>query len=523
MFPAAVRRILGSKRIPPARRPALRAESLEVRWVPAVLTVDPTAGTFHTIAAAVAAAHTGDTVLVDNGTYDEAVVVATDNLKLLANGTNVVVRPTAPVTPSALGSALGIGAAVVDVVGAKNVTVSGFKVDGTSSPVDVYAGIRVIGNGSATITRDTVTGVNTAADADFGIGIQVGTFRGPGSPGTAKVDGNTVVGYKKVGILVDGAGSSATVTNNTVAGGGPASPFAGVGQIGVQVSADATARVEKNLITDNDSGSDTAFATGILVDSVSTKKTVIDKNVIDRNQSGVYVFNSAGVQVVQNDVTNTGNNGGIVLDTTFDSVVKNNDVCGAQSDGISLVFGSSDNQVWNNDVHGAQDGILLDGSDGPVDGNTLHDNDLFGNAANGAYLLNATNTQMFDVGTWGNGQNGVKIEGGAGNTLLESSSALNCSDGILLLNTTRNTIKGDVSALNGGVGLHLIGATDTKVTNSVLTANAGGNFVADGASSYTIDNTVIGWTRVRQLTGAANDTDESASTCADADALTAGL
>ena len=70
-----------------------------------------------------------------------------------------------------------------------------------------------------------------------GIAIAVGRQAWTTS-GTATIASNTIVGYQKGGIVIDGAGSNATITNNTVTGAGTTSVTA---QNGIQISRGATA------------------------------------------------------------------------------------------------------------------------------------------------------------------------------------------------------------------------------------------------------------------------------------------
>ncbi len=107
----------------------------------------------------------------------------------------------------------------------------------------VYFGLAVQG-GTATIQNSTVhdIGDTPLSGAQHGVGIAYVE----GATGTA--DGNTVRNYQKNGMLVNGIGTRATITNNRVTGSGPTSRIA---QNGIQVSRGATASVIGNVVSDN--------------------------------------------------------------------------------------------------------------------------------------------------------------------------------------------------------------------------------------------------------------------------------
>src|SRR5262249_20156925 len=88
MFVALLRKIFGPSRATcrrDVRRPMFRPtlEGLEGRWVPAILTVGGV-GQYTTIAAALTAAQTNDTISVGNGTYTEAITIDKTGIRLVA-------------------------------------------------------------------------------------------------------------------------------------------------------------------------------------------------------------------------------------------------------------------------------------------------------------------------------------------------------------------------------------------------------------------------------------------------------
>ncbi len=85
-------------------------------------------------------------------------------------------------------------------------------------------------------------GENPFNGAQHGVGIYFT------SGGTGLIDGNMVGSYQKGGIVVNGAGTMATVTNNMVSGLGP---VVFIAQNGIQVSRGAVAEVRDNAISGN--------------------------------------------------------------------------------------------------------------------------------------------------------------------------------------------------------------------------------------------------------------------------------
>lgn len=119
----------------------------------------------------------------------------------------------------------------------------------TSSIVDadifnaVYFGLAVQ-TGKATISGSSVHDIGDTPLSGAQHGVAIAYLEG--ASGTA--DGNTVWNYQKNGMLVNGDGTSADLTNNTVTGSGPTRRIA---QNGIQVSRGATANLSGNVVSDN--------------------------------------------------------------------------------------------------------------------------------------------------------------------------------------------------------------------------------------------------------------------------------
>lgn len=109
---------------------------------------------------------------------------------------------------------------------------------------------------------------------------------------TGTINGNTIDGHERVGLVVSGADTRARVTDNTVTGSGPKSE--GWAENGIQVSYGATGKVSDNTVTGHwwDQG-DWASA-GILV--FESDDVNVHRNTLAANQVGVGVESWCWVQ-----------------------------------------------------------------------------------------------------------------------------------------------------------------------------------------------------------------------------------
>ena len=113
-----------------------------------------------------------------------------------------------------------------------------------------------------------------------------------GGGATGKINGNTIERYQKGGIVVNGVGSNAVVSNNIVHG---LAPVNFIAQNGVQFGFGSSGSAMRNTVTGNQyTGSSTASG-GILVVGGPGYRTCPD---------GGPCLYTTGIQIVQNIVTN---------------------------------------------------------------------------------------------------------------------------------------------------------------------------------------------------------------------------
>ncbi len=349
-----------------------------------------------TIRGAIAKAGAGDTIRVAAGTFREQVVVD-KNLTIIGAGSgSSTIRAPAVLAGDPDGTYT-----LVLISGAIQAEVSGFAVEGPSAGLNY--GIYVRAGATANIHDNLVKDIRDEplSGGQNGVAIQVGLY--PYTPisqvGTATITANQVVGYQKIGIAVENAGSSATVTGNTVTGAGPTAVTA---QNGIQLRRGATGTIKTNVVTGNayDGAAYSAFGIGI---TYAGPGVVVQGNTVNHNGANIYCWESDGVQVLDNQVSDIasvdqnavagitvqGNNAatatmGLSGVTISGNTVQNN-LSGPStlSDGIDL-YGIRSATLANNVVTGSSyDGVLIGGS-----GNIVLTGNRF--VGNGLAVVDAT-------------------------------------------------------------------------------------------------------------------------------------
>ena len=406
-------RLLGRSGKPQRKKPirrqaSLRLEVLEDRWVPATLSVGP-GHTYLHIQDAVDAAHSGDKIKVYSGTYTEQVKITKSNLTLTTTGPDAAIQAPASLTGSM---------AIIDVIGAKHVTIDDFNLVGNSS---TQYGIKVENGASATITNNSIKNITGSGGAGIVVGKSIeGTF------GSAVIVNNVVQNYTKAGIVIDNVGSTGAVFNNCVVGQGAS---ASIVQYGIQVSFGANADVECNDVSGNSlqSGADSA---GILVIQSGTC-TEIEGNYAHNNEFGVFIVSSSSVEISGNWSANNSN------------------------DGIQLLGASCNTVTWNVVVSNAGDGIsiygdvpLSQGGFGAANNNVIANNLIANNGGNGVTIDLAAGTLILGNIILDNGTNGVSgdnsgiaVQDGSSHTTI-AFNFIDADDGtsaISISNSTQTT------------------------------------------------------------------------------------
>ena len=415
----------------------------------------------------------------------------------------------------------------------------------------------------ATITGNTITG--------FAIGMeleQTGTQSVVATVGDGTSAGaNTITPVGGgIGILVDGAGATATVQKNTVTLAGNTDESQGIvfqdgaagaisgntvnsGEIGIWANNTGTisrfVTISGNEVTGAMKGiemfdADYTHVTGDTVtgstlqgiwDWHSDHVTIDGANILSGNYTGIDVDDAHGLLISGNTVSGSALNN-IELVNITDSTVSDNQVSGGNN-GI-LVWTSSSNQITGNTVSGsASNGIYLYNSDGNVITSNavsgVHhgdDHDGWGIALDNGSTGNTVtlnNVHDSDVGVWvGGGSTGNTI-GGSGNILtsnyiglqIQSGGSATVLDNTITGNTTVGVdVDGGTAMLQGndlrsntiGLLIHNGAVVDAGQTGKPVPSNFSGLGISTGGndfSSYTAVATVSSGAIVDLNTAAA--------------------
>jgi hypothetical protein len=280
---------------------------------------------YTSVQAAVNAASPGDTVYLCGTTPFREQVIITKSITLTGDTGATIAAPDPwvaspdPLPPQFASDGLVVPQAIVVAWGrGVHVTISGLAITGplpgNNGCGDEEYGILVIGGASAQITRDAVTDIRDANTSmygcQFGVGIEIGSEYWPTPTdfqypkvedftGNATITHTAVSGYQKGGIVVDGPGSSASVSHDTVTGAGPYSALGEIiAQNGIQVTDGAFAQITDNTVSGNQySGGGNASSTGILIfggcGTPLERNILVDGNTLTNNDIGVYVWNGS--------------------------------------------------------------------------------------------------------------------------------------------------------------------------------------------------------------------------------------
>jgi hypothetical protein len=294
---------------------------------------------------AIDGASAGDVVTVCPGTYSEALKIDKD---LTLSGVDA---PTTVVSvPAGLGVSscnAGEGRVLVDVCGGAvtidDLTMSG-PGDGSQGCVgSVNYGVFVSNDATLNLVDSVVRDIREPGTGlegcQTGIGVRAGS-RFLGETAHLTMSGSSVTGYQKGGVVVDGPGTDATISGNTIDGGAASLAIA---RNGVQIGREASATVSGNTIAGNECDLagvcgpdpiDSSQAAGVLVFEAGSG-TVISDNTITTSDMGVY-NDTAGSPVSVTGNTITARYEGVYLgDATTD--VSHNTITGAATAGVVAV------------------------------------------------------------------------------------------------------------------------------------------------------------------------------------------
>ncbi len=315
---------------------------------------------------------TGSTVDVKAGLYVEQVRVA-KALELFGAGSALTtIKAPAVLTADPLTSQFSIvtvdGGGSPLAVEVRDLEIAGPGPTGCGS---LHFGLLAYGSAALDLHDAKLTDIRDEpfSGCQNGRAVKVGVNLSPTpSPATATITNNVFSGYQKNGVVIEGAGSSATITGNTVSGFGPQTTIA---QNGVVVLYGAAATVTGNTITghacDNalcgpDLFTQTQSAGVLLIQTASP--TIVENNpVIDGNDMGIYFWSPGETATITgNALTNNRYEGMLLNEGTV--AVTGNTITGGNT-GVAVVSFDGDSMnvlatLTENTITGAlQEGILV--------------------------------------------------------------------------------------------------------------------------------------------------------------------
>jgi len=252
---------------------------------------------YPSIAAAIDAAQPGFTVLLDDLSYSEQVVIDVPGLTLEGQGNND--SRIAPIALAANTTSLTSGfayAAIVLVDGVDGVIIRDLAIDGApgaaSIPGCAPGIVGVYFRGASGRLQDATVANVVLPPALVGCQAQIAVIAHAATGGSDSVvlDGNRIENYGKGGVVASGAGVSLEAIDNLIIGRGPR-PLGDAAQNGIQVSFGATGQLAGNTVSGHSYLPATVVATGVLVYDAAA---VLDGNVFEDNQVGAYYIDAQG-------------------------------------------------------------------------------------------------------------------------------------------------------------------------------------------------------------------------------------
>jgi parallel beta-helix repeat protein len=290
-------------------------------------------------------ATSGKTMTLTNDCTTSVSIIVPNGFTL--DGAGHTITAEDPVGGHFVGGVIQNGGATANVTNVKITT--NLLADVCDAGVNRLRGILFDG-ASGNITDNVVTNINQNQGAVFsgcqeGNAIEVRNFGLSPTTVRARIDGNTISGYQKTGIVVNGD-ADGTVTDNTVTGDGPQDHIA---QNGIQIGFGATAQVKHNQVSGNAyTGGDVSG--GILVvagpfyGSAYSVGDQIINNTLTGNDIGVWL---SQIDAATNPPT-TATNAKVVGNIISNSAVTNGLVYQA-----GIADQGNNDKIINNTISGA--------------------------------------------------------------------------------------------------------------------------------------------------------------------------
>lgn len=311
---------------------------------------------YTSIASAVSAATSGDTILVCAGTYQEQVAVATSGVTIQGSGTGTTVIKPASVSQNTVSIGTPLDA-IIFVKGASNVVVEDLTVDGSQASSSItgcspgFTGI-LYQDSSGNVSNTHVRHIELASSLlscqmVAAVDVESGSLSGVSTTSSSvHITSNVVGNYQKTGIACSSTGSSCTITGNTVTGLGLVTGLAA--QNGIRLANGATGSVSSNTVsanTYNQALNTGSHATGIFIYDAAAGGVTVTGNTLSNNDLDIFYQGSPESEPVSSNTIQSGYVIGMIfIDTT--NVVSSNSISQSQI-GLLAFACSADTTVYS--------------------------------------------------------------------------------------------------------------------------------------------------------------------------------
>jgi nitrous oxidase accessory protein NosD len=336
---------------------------------------------YTTIAAAVDAAAPGDVIEICPALYPEQLIISKP-LTLRGVLTHVNIEKYLPccnevkrvlLQPSLLDLQNLPFEAVITVMNTKDVTIDNLAIDASKNTVascDIGLSAVHFYNASGHLKNSAVLGAklpnSKSCSTFFGNGFGVAVDSSEAGPFHVEIEHNSIHDFQRDGVEVSDAGVTVEVDGNNISGLGPST---GINQFGIFLLNGAVGQVKGNIITEGACGKLSATdclnlrSEGVVLAGVGDD-TVVDHNVINHVQSGIFLNTVNRARITNNLIGNIDSLDGIDMESTSNSLVDSNTIFNATplenfSEGVFEAYGGTEgnNEISNNTVNDAYCGV----------------------------------------------------------------------------------------------------------------------------------------------------------------------